>query len=171
VASQEISDFQCEELHEEFGTAPWAFQSSDVLAVAPEVTINVGLEKLAPMESIFSLSISDEVPEGRTRVKLDEQRITILASKKTVEGLNRLRTSGFGKLSLLNGVYLPVLMQVLDALKSGGGGIYQEYRWHSVFEATCTHLKIDLENPDLLEDAQSLFKSPLGRFLAASKEL
>lgn len=168
VTNQDINDFECNEIHPEFGGQAWDFRRSDVLAVAPEVTIDVGLEKLSPMESIFDLSINEDVPEGRTRVLLEKPRITIIACKKTVEGLNRLRTSSFGKLALLNGVYLPILMQVLDALKSGGE-IYKEHRWYSVFESTCTHLDIEIDDPKLLEDAQTLFKIPLGRFLEAKE--
>jgi len=166
IASKKVKNFQSNALHPELQNRGWVFAPADILGVAPDYSINVGLDKLAPIESIFSLSISDEVTEGETKLSLESEKIVILADKRTCEGLNRMRSDGLGKVTLLNGVYLPVIMSVLEALRTDQD-LYSQYRWHRVFEARCEHLDINTSEPKLLEDAQKLLRSPLGRLLEA----
>jgi hypothetical protein len=73
-----------------------------------------------------------------------------------------MRSHPKGRAILLNSVYLPVLMTVLDAIR-GGDPVHQAKRWHRVITAKLTALGLRLEGSDLLLVAQSLFRSPLGK--------
>lgn len=163
-----ISVFNSPNLHEEFYGINWGFKPADILAIGSELVIEVGLDKLAPMETIFELAISEDIPEGETRVDLGHEKIRIAASKKTCSRIDVLRGSSVGKLALLNGVYLPVVMETLSAL-SNQDEDFSQRSWFSVFSAQCRHRGVDLAKPNLLEDAQKLLMSPLGS-LINSKE-
>jgi hypothetical protein len=165
-AAEQIADFSSENLHEEFGDSAWSFQPADVLAIGDEVIIEVGLDKLAPMETIFTLVVSEDVPDGQTRAYLSGDKIAVAANKKTRDLIHGFRGSGIGQLTLLNAVYLPVIMEVLAALAEDSGP-YEQYRWYSVFMGKCNHLGINIEQPDFLGNAQTLLQSPLGKLLAS----
>jgi hypothetical protein len=60
---------------------------------------------------------------------------------------------------LLNGVYLPAVMEVLRNLASERQ-LYEQRRWYRPFVARCEHLSIDVGDPSLLEDAQKLLSDP-----------
>ena len=61
-------------------------------------------------------------------------------------------------------------MEVLSTLQQDPGP-YQDKRWFKVFNAKCTHENINLDNPELLKDAQRLFRSPLQRAINVMKEM
>ena len=167
-AIEGIEHFSTPSLHREYGEIEWSFRPSDILALGEDIQIDVGLDKLAPMETIFELVTDDDVPNGETRVLLEREKIGISANKETRKGLHAMRGSGVGRLALLNGVYLPAVMEVLAAVSEDVGS-YENYRWFSVFSAKCSHLGIDFSKSDLIADAQKLLRSPLGRLLS-SKE-
>ena len=168
VALDKIDSFSSKSLHDEYGDAKWGFSQSDIIAVGEDLNVDIGLDKLAPMETIFQICTDEDTPDGETRTVLDGEKISILASKDTHKKINALRGSGVGRLALLNGVYLPVVMEVLSLL-SQSSGEYEGKRWHSVFLAKCTHENINIGSPNLLEDAQRLLRSPL-KNLIGSKE-
>lgn len=168
-ASDKIESYSSEGVHEEYGNIQWNFEPADILAIGQEFVIDVGLDKLAPMETIFNIVTNDEVPDGETRLVLDEEKIGIAANKKTRKGIEGLRSDSVGKNVLLNGVYLPVVMQILSAIREDSSS-FTDKRWFGVFSAKCVHENIDLDNPDIFVDAQKLLKAPLNR-LINSKEL
>jgi hypothetical protein len=134
----EIEGYSAANLHEEFGEALWSFKPADLLALGSEMVIDVGLEKLAPWETIFNLETQEDIPVGETRVSLDTDKIAIVANEETCKGIHAMRGSGAGRLALLNGVYLPAVMEVLAAI-SDGAGAYESRRWFRVFTAKCKH--------------------------------
>ena len=66
-----------------------------------------------------------------------------------------------GKPVVMNAVYLPAVMEVLDALRDGGEQ-YEGLRWYSPFVARCDSKGIDpAAEMSLLESAQLLLDSPV----------
>jgi hypothetical protein len=167
-ATREIYSFSAPNLHEEFSGVDWSFRPADVLALGTELVIDVGLDKLAPMETIFNLVEKNDVPNGETQIFLDDEKIGICADKDTCRGIHAMRGSGVGKLALLNGVYLPAVMQTLTAVAAEPGS-YADRRWFAVFSAKCSHLGISLEDDEVHANAQKLLCKPLGSMLK-SKE-
>jgi hypothetical protein len=157
-------------LHEDFHKLEFQLGNGEILAIGSEFQINVGREKLAPIESIFNMAINNDVPPGQFRVNLDEEQITILAEPETYTSIYSIRNTTPGKSVLLNSIYLPAVMEVLTVLQEGAEP-YQDKRWYKVFEAKCTHENVNFENPDLLRDSQKLLRSPFKRIVTLMQEM
>ena len=103
-AIRDIQGYSSDNLHAEFGDGPWHFEKGSILAVGNEIVVNVGHEKLAPMESIFSLAINKEVAEGEIRVQSDNDKITIYCAQETYQTVAGLRGTRTGQSILLNSI-------------------------------------------------------------------
>ena len=161
-ATQKITNYLNDNLHEEYGNEAWEFQNGSLLAIGNELIINVGHEKLAPMESIFTLAANDNLKEGEINVQTDSDNITIYSSTTTYQTINSLRGTKVGQSVLLNSIYLPVVMEVLLHLKENESS-FADKKWFKVFNSKCEHLGINYVNGNLLEDAQKLLKFPIGK--------
>jgi hypothetical protein len=170
IAAEEGVSITSDKLHKDFHDLNFHLDNGEILAIGSEFRINVGREKLAPIESIFDMAVNDDVPAGQFRVNLDDERITILAERETYTSIYSIRNTAPGKPILLNSVYLPAVMEVLTVLQQDPGP-YQDKRWYKVFEAKCAHENVNLENPDLLKDSQKLLKSPFKRVVTLMQEL
>lgn len=157
--TSDLAGWDSGSIHPEF-SPPVSLKCGDIIAIGEEHIISVGQEKLAPIESIFELDRSPNVPEGTLRVELERDRITILAGEKTHETILLLREQAKGKPVVMNAVYLPAVMEVLDALREGAEQ-YEGLRWYSSFKARCDARGIDpTAGTSILENAQSLLDSP-----------
>jgi hypothetical protein len=162
-ARKAIGNYTSDTLHDEFRSDAVSFSQGAILALDDEYTTYVGREKLAPMESIFSFGKKEGMREGEFEVDLNKDKITILASQTTFEAVNKMRGMVTHKPFLLNGVYLPVVMDVLAALKDGGAE-YEECQWYRIFMAKCDFYKIDpAKNCEILKSAQMLLQNPFLR--------
>lgn len=157
--SQQSLKWEPDNLHPEF-TLPVNLVAGDILAIDDEQVLSVGQAKLAPMESIFSLVASPSQPQGQLSVKLDDEKITIIADDETFKMINLLRHSPV-KATLLSSIYMPAVMEVLDALRENPDA-YEDRRWKQPFAAKCTVAGIDY-NGSLLESAQTLLDMPVSR--------
>ncbi len=156
--STSIQDWTPANVHPEFDL-PLALARGDIIAIGGETVIHVGKAKLAPLESIFALQRSDEVPTGQLKVDLEPNKITIIAHSETFNVIEELRSNPKGRAVTLNSVYLPVVMEVLDSLR-GGIAAHEHKRWAQPFLARCVAKGVVLENPELLADAQALLELP-----------
>jgi hypothetical protein len=156
-----VRGYSLDNCHAEFGGGTTDFGAGAVLALADDIYINVGREKLAQIETIFTLAKSDELAPNMLTVDLDDDKIRILAAPNIFDTVNTLGELPQSKPIILNSVYLPAVMQVLESLK-GASASYEGRRWHRVFTAKCDHYQIDTENPDLWKDAQRLLRAPFG---------
>lgn len=152
-----------ESTHEEFGCKNWEFEQGQFLALGESHYIYVGLDKLAPMETIFSFAKDDSIPEGEIRLQLDSEVISIVLNGNTFRKIHGYRKSSMAGMNIvMNSVYLPAVMEILSALKDGSEGL-EERRWFGVFSAKCAHLGINVADSEILPDAQKLLKLPLKR--------
>ncbi len=155
--SQPLPGWTPPDVHPEF-PLPLSLAAGDIVAIDEEQVLSVGQAKLAPMESIFALVSSPEEPEGRLSVKLDAEKITIIAGEETFRMVNLLRYSP-GRAAALSSIYLPAVMEVLDALRADPGA-YDQKRWKTPFAAKCTIAGIDCDG-GLFENAQTLLEHPI----------
>ncbi|RMF17375.1 MAG: hypothetical protein D6761_04375 [Candidatus Dadabacteria bacterium] len=154
-----IPNWEPPTIHPEF-EMPIAINRGAIIAIGDEFVISVGQAKLAPVESIFELDSSPDVPPGTITVDLERDRITILTDKATHQTILTLRGQASGKELLLNAVYLPVVMEVLDALRDGDQA-YRAHRWYNPFMARCDAKGIDpTAQLPLMEAAQKLLDLP-----------
>lgn len=140
-----------------------------ILAVAEEQRFSVDRAQLKPFETIFTLAVSEEIPDGQFRVDPDGPKIRILASRQTKESIEAMRPLGeVGKAIVLNAVYFPCVTEVLRQF-SGGDAPFANQPWFRIFTAKCAAAGIDVENCVPLDAAQHLLNSPFAR-LDNSKE-
>lgn len=155
-------------IHKEFGLS-WSFQNAEFLAIAEEKVAEIGQDKLVSMKTIFAIEEDDEVPGDEIRVVLDRDEISITANAKSCTKIHNMRNHNLGRATLFGSVYLPALIQVLDSIR-GGNNEHEGRRWFRVLTSKCNALNINKDEPNLLEDAQKLLKSPLSH-LFDRKEL
>jgi hypothetical protein len=131
----------------------------DVIALTDEMRFEAGLEKLAPLESIFHLKLHEDVAEGSFRIDLEGESIDILAAPGLHGFLSLLRGQPM-KDTLLSSLFLPVVMAVMETMRDENA--YADKRWFAVMSARCNAEGIDVKHSDLAESAQKLLDSPLG---------
>lgn len=155
----DLAGLNSEFIHPEFGGLI-PLKVGDIVALDAETSISVGQAKLAKAESIFELHMSKDIEEGVVKVDLDHERISILMAPKTFDVVAKLRNSDSGSPVVMNSVYLPAVMEVLDHLR-GNSGAYAEKRWHKPFTEKCVFKGISLDGDfSIMAAAQSLLEHP-----------
>lgn len=162
LASTDSGVFELDGTNDEYPSTKFTLDAGSILAWSEAQFITVGMEKLAPMESIFRLSRDDGLPEGKFGVALDQEFISIRAPVKLLSTIDAMRGSALAKPVVLNSVYFPAVVAVLDAVKADAGS-YAEKRWFRVIMAKAEFTQMDLETGDSLDQAQDLLKLPAGR--------
>jgi hypothetical protein len=157
-------------VHPEFGSGVIPVGLHKLLGIGDEFVVHVGQDKLRPLETIFTLAVSDEMVEGRIGLDMESEKIRIVVDRKTHASISLYRGNNIGKAILLNGVYLPAVMEVLRNLSSEKQ-LYEQYRWYRPFVAKCEHLSIDLSDPPLLQDAQKLLLDPYRRLMDRQEKI
>jgi hypothetical protein len=146
-------------LHSEF-SSPIIMKLGDIVAVGAASEISVGQAKLASIESIFELNKSLEIEEGEIRVDLEGDRISILVAPGIFCIVELLREQELGFPVVMNSVYLPAVMEVLDRLQEDTNS-YRERRWFIPFKERCRDKGVEHEaGASILEGAQKLLDLP-----------
>jgi hypothetical protein len=141
--------------------------TGDVIAASAIHTFEAGLDKLLPMESIFLLVSSEGVANGIFEVGLDTEAIRIEVHPELYSTIYSIRGRSLRDI-LLPSLFLPAVMNALDAMRSGD---YEAFRWHRVIAARCNNEGISLDaNTDLALAAQRLLDAPLGSLRSVFKE-
>lgn len=109
-ARTDIPEFSIENCHEEFGRGAISIFAGDILALGDLQVLNIGREKLAQMDTIFSIVKDETLPADELSVNPDADRIQILVAGNIHQKVNDLRAKKFGHSIVLNGVYLPAVM-------------------------------------------------------------
>ncbi|TDT37719.1 hypothetical protein DES49_2677 [Halospina denitrificans] len=165
----DLENWSPEYVHHEF-EVPINLPRSEIIAIGEEFVISVGKSKLSPLESIFELDSSKDIEEGKLEVILDRDRITILTAPETHEVIRVLRERTDGSPVVMNSVYLPAVMDVLDGIKEGGEQ-YEGKRWYQPFMAKCDSKGIDpASHGSMLERAQTLLEFPTSKLAKVMEE-
>lgn len=159
VAAEDGVSLDSEWINSEFPAHSRIAQAGDLIALTEEHRFEAGLEKLAPLESIFHLKLHEDVSEGIFKVYLEGESIDILVARDLHAFLSLLRGQKM-KDTLLSSLFLPVVMSVLEAMRAEDA--YVDRRWHSVMSARCNAEGIDFKSGDIADVAQRLLDSPLG---------
>jgi len=146
-------------VNEEF-TLPLAFVEGDIIAIALEAVLNVGKAKLVPLESIFTVRLRKDFAPETVQVNPGRAKIFIEAGFAAFGQINALRANRSSQSVGLAAIYAPVVMEVLDHVRSSPG-TFEGCRWLPPFLAKCETIGIDPENPKLFDDAQKLLGNPI----------
>jgi hypothetical protein len=158
-AETPIAGYSPEGAHAEFA-GEFDIVPGQLLALDDEQFILVTRLPLASIESIFEIMSSDQIPDGKFEVDTESDRVTVRMSEATYRLVQALRqTDDITRDVLMNSLYVPVVMQVLDQLTDGYEQ-FEKYRWLHPFRAKCEQADVDIEKLDLLNDAQRLLAQP-----------
>lgn len=159
----DILEWDAETIHPEF-QPPISLNTGEILAIGEQLVISVGQAKLKPIESIFDLVKSENLSDGQIKIELNSNQISIQVATKTFNAIAQLRGQRDGKTILLNTIYLPAVMEVLDILRQSADE-YEIYRWHQPFLAKCDNKGVRIEESmSIFSAAQLLLEYP-GRHL------
>lgn len=158
--SADIQEWNPDSLHSEF-ESPMSMKFGEIVAVGAESEISVGQAKFASIESIFELNSSLDIQEGEIRVDLDGDKISILVAPKVFSIVEILREQEEGFPIVINAVYLPAVMEVLNRLQ-GEADSYRERRWFTPFEEKCRDKNVSHDfGASVLDGAQKLLELPV----------
>lgn len=149
-------------IHAEFAP-PLDLKKGNIISIGEKLSYSVGMSKLKSLESIFELVKSSEINDDAIKVMLDSEKIIILVNEQIYSDIQLLRANSERLPIVMNAVYLPAVMEVVNAL-SEGPEQYENRRWYAPFTARCIHKEIDLSNIEsVLEDSQILLDYPAGK--------
>lgn len=145
-------------VHPEFGTAPSQIQPGDVAGFGEESRFFVGLEKLAPLESIFVLKRNEEMNEQKFALDTYGQVVEINVPADLFETIEAIRGSTARDI-LLPSIYTAAIMDLLAAAHEDP---QDDKRWFRVLKTRCENMGIQLDGRNLADSAQKLLGNPLG---------
>lgn len=158
-STTQIADYEPAGAHAEFAGS-MNVDAGQILALDDEQVIEVTRPPLPPLESIFKIESSDDVLAGEFEIDTADDHITVLMPKATYQLVQDLRNADEStRAALMNALYVPVIMEVLDQLRDGDDQ-FEQYRWLHPFRARCELAGVDLTKPSLLNDAQKLLAQP-----------
>ncbi len=166
---ESVKDYTSTALHAEYGGNA-DLPPAAIIAIGPEQKFSVDRHRYRPFETIFVLAAHAEVPRGEIRVDPDYEKIKILTHSETKSNLEEIRDAADGKALLLNAIYLPAVIGVLQQLRGGDGNLTSK-AWYRTFSAKCDARNIDMEHDDPLTAAQSLLESPFQRIADIKERL
>lgn len=156
---EEIPGLSLAGMAEEFGDSI-DVPRGEFIAIGDEQTIDVSRPPLPSVESIFEIKSSDDIEEGKFEVDPSGDRVVLRIAPDTFRLLQELRETGeISRSVVMNSVYVPMIMMLLDRLRDGTGE-FEGNRWLAPFVQRCELLEIDLDDPELFSDAQALLAGP-----------
>lgn len=168
--AEDVAEYSCEKFHEEFSGDQFALKAGSLIGVGPEYPFNAGRKKLAAMESIFAIAEDNDLQDGEYSVDLESEKIAIRTNKKTHQKIHAYRGLQNGRNILLNAVYLPVIMEVLNQI-ADGIEMFEDRHWFKIFSAKCDELGIKVSSEDRLRDSQTLLQMPFQKIQDLEFEL
>lgn len=149
-------------VHPEFSGA-MDIEAGQILALDDESIIEVTRPPLPAIESIFEIISSDEIPDGRFEIDTEQDRIIVKMGETTYQLVQELRqTDDDTRAVIMNALYAPIIMEVLEQLGEAGYEPFEQYRWLHPFRARCELTNIDIHKLELLNDAQQILLLPFG---------
>jgi len=152
-----------EGLHPEFEGSNLTIGRGDIVGIGEEFQYEAGLDKLAPLESVFKLVKKPDLLDPRFEIDVDGQAVQIAVPSSLYDQITTLRT-GPARNILLSSLFLPCLIELLAIAHIDPR---PELRWFQAIEARCRKLNILLDGKDLATKAQQLLNNPLGLLYAA----
>ena len=125
-----------------------------------EQRVNVFRPPVASIESIFEIAASAEIDAGLFEVDPGGDRILVRMAQETFDLVQNLRENDPASRSVvMNGLYVPVVMEVLHRL-SHGPEDFQSHRWFEPFHRRCDTFGVNFDTIELLSDAHKLLDLP-----------
>lgn len=152
----------------EYLSTKFAVQAGSLLAWTGPRVFDAGLDKLAPMASIFAFAEDKSLAEGTFALDPNNDNLTVLVSPELLKTISALRNTKNGKSIVLNAVYLPMVIEMILQIRTEA---FASKRWNQIVQAKADLLEVDLRHGSALSAAQRLLKHPGSRLAAVAEHL
>lgn len=172
VAIKHISDFICEDIHEDFGKGPFQFSPGNVLAQSEDLIHHISREHFAPVTSILTFNTDESVPQNSFKVELSGDKVVIQLCKSFRDLVKAARSQKKYLPVVLNAIYLPAIVRLVSAFNEEGA--FEKYAGKTWFEVVLSQMKRkSIEPPidDPIFVAQTLLGYPLKHLTEKFSEL
>ena len=165
VCTQELIGFRADGWHPDFSGRTFDISAGAVLAEDVPKDYWVDTADEAPIGCIFGHRPRRNLPDGRWQCQLDDDRIWIEMSTADALRYNVAREVANNKPEgqyLMNGLYLPALMAVLNEVDQSADN-YREFRWFSSLDQRLEAVgckPLGSKDADSLIDAQKVLDLP-----------
>ena len=156
IANEEISDFECSHINEDFGIGPFNFEKGSILAQHMTENYFILNEKFQSLQRLIKLSPTEDLAMGEWHFDIYTDRPEIFASPEQCKIFN-----GMSKPILLNIMLVPIVSEMIKILKKGEEEDL-EYPWVQIIQDGFEKKDISLDdfNGDSFRLAQHFLSLP-----------
>lgn len=165
VCTQELSNFRAKGWHPDFDGRTFDIAAGSVLAEDEPKEYWVDTADETPLGTIFEHRPSSNIPDGRWELVLANDRVWIMMSESDSEQYRAARNRANNRPEsqyLMNGLYLPALMAVLNEADQNPHE-YSELRWFASLDSRLQAVgcsQLGSPNAHRLIDAQRILDMP-----------
>lgn len=161
VAKEDIPKFSSVKFNPEYGGATFDISLGEIIAFDHTQTFYISRDSFRNVTSLFDYSENINLAMGEWDLVIDDDRIKVQVHPNQLPLLRSAEGTSKNKAVLLSGIFLPVLVHILNEMDRDEGE-YSELKWFQVIEQKRSGLPHSLgKNP--VRAAQALLKQPLYR--------
>lgn len=157
VATEAIPKYRSSKFHPEYDQAVFSIEQDQILAIAEPESHYISRDMFKSVTSLFDYSRNNNLSEGEWRVDIEGNRLVIEANDAQVRYFRSAENTRQGQSVVLNAVFLPALLQVINSFRDAPGQ-YEEKRWAQVLMNRLEEAKLAHSEP--LAAAQGLLRKP-----------
>ena len=168
TCTETLDDFRAKGWHKDYADRTFSLSPGTVLAEDEPKVYWIDSADEAPLGAIFEHRSRPDLPDGRWRCELHDDRVGIEMSQNDSRRyslarnhLNRTQEAQY----LMNGLYLPALVYVLSVADRDQDE-YSDRRWFSALDQRLEAIgckPLGTESADRLGDAQMVLESPFNK--------
>ena len=170
VAADSLHEFNCGTWHKDYSGMTFDIQVGSVLAICEPCSIHIDLAEESSVASIFLLQEDNSLEAGLWNCDFDTSIDQVVISMSTpdyqrAQAVRLNANTGEANDSLLNCVYFPALVWLLQELDKEDSDTYAGRAWYRSIEQKLDDMNCQKlgKGVDRLRDAQLIFDSPFGR--------
>ena len=161
VAKVDLPQYYSSKFNEEYGSAVFDIQAGEILAIDNPTSFYIAREAFKNVTSLFDYRENQNVSMGEWDLALDDERIKIDVNPSQLPILRSAENNLKNKSVLLSGLFLPVLVEILNVM-DGDGDDYSDCHWYQVIDQKRAGLSSSVAKSKV-RTAQALLRQPLAR--------
>ena len=168
ICTQAQAQFHAKGWHQDFSGRMFDLEPGAVLAEDKEKVYWIDTADEGPLGAIFEHGERPDLADGYWQLQMDGERIRIemsVADSKRYREARELANRTPEGQYLMNGLYLPALIQVLNSA-DGDAGAYGGFRWFAALERRLEAVgcePLGSQRAERLLDAQKVLEAPFGK--------
>jgi len=169
MVKNNIQDFTSSTLNEEYSDFVINYESGDIFAQSLPESVSISRDYFNSIRNVIKFSLNKNIEKGRFEITLGQDDVIVELSEFLHNLYQQAKNTSQGKNILLNALWYPVIIYVVDALKDPNEKY--EYKWAEVIMAKIENIGINIEEESSYQIATSLLNIPLLRLADIWKTL